>query len=113
MLAPALLLTLVGGYAEAALVRVIVTGGTQEFTPQQATIKVGDKVVWINQDHEIHSLVSSGLPSRQTASGPEHLLINEVIPPGSSYTHIFAEAGTYDYFCAIHMQVWGVVIAEE
>lgn len=99
--------------AEAGVARVVVKDGPQEFTPQQATIKVGDRVVWVNQDHEIHSLVSSGPSSRRAADGPEHLLFNTSVPPGSSYAHTFAEAGTYEYFCAIHAQVWGVVIAEE
>lgn len=114
-MAATILLTALSAHdsAEAAVARVVVTGGLQEFTPQLATIKVGDRVVWINQNHEVHSLVSSGPSSRRTADGPQHLLFNTSIPPGSSYSHTFVETGTYEYFCAIHAQVWGVVVVEE
>lgn len=98
--------------AEAGLAKVIVNTGVQEFTPQRVTIQVGDRVTWVNRDHDTHSLVSAGSASRRSGVAPEALLINTTLPPGASYTHTFVESGTYYYFCANHTQVWGIVVAE-
>lgn len=102
-----------GADAEAETTKVLVTTGAHEFSPQTLTIRVGDRVTWINQDHNAHSLVSAGSTSRHTAQGPEALFINATLLPGSRYTHAFTVGGTYYYFCADHMQVWGVVEAKE
>lgn len=99
--------------AMAETTKILVATGAHEFSPQTVTIKVGDKVTWINQDQNAHSLVSAGEASRHTAQGPEALFINATLPPGSSYTRAFPVGGTYYYFCADHMQVWGVVVAKE
>ena len=99
--------------AQAATLNVLVKAGVDEFTPQRLTIRAGDKVTWVNQDTVLHSLVSAGLVSRQSTAAPDEPFINTALPSGASYTQVFAQAGTYHYFCANHMQVWGVVVAEE
>ncbi|MEW6683508.1 MAG: cupredoxin domain-containing protein [Nitrospirota bacterium] len=99
--------------ARAATLKVLVKAGVEEFTPQRLTIRAGDKVTWVNQDDELHSLVSAGLVSRQSTTEPSEPFINTPLPSGASYTQVFTQPGTYHYFCANHMQVWGVVVAEE
>lgn len=99
--------------AEAKMVRVVVRAGAQEFTPHRVTIRPGDQVIWVNADLETHSVVSAGSESQQAANGPDDPLINASLPPGANYGHVFQEIGTYDYFCANHMQAWGVVVSEE
>jgi plastocyanin len=98
---------------QAATLNVLVKAGADEFTPQRVTIRAGDRVTWVNQDNVLHSLVSAGLISRQSTAAPDEPFINTVLPSGASYTQVFTQAGTYHYFCANHMQVWGIVVAEE
>lgn len=104
-----------GGIADAqgATLTVLVTSSSEEFSPQRVVIRAGDRVTWVNQDDQLHSLVSAGLASRQSAARPDEPFINTMLPRGSSFTQTFAQAGTYHYFCANHMQVWGVVVADE
>ena len=39
--------------------------------------------------------------------------MNAVLHPGTSYSYVFSEPGTYQYFCAGHMQMWGTIIVKE
>jgi plastocyanin len=111
------LLVLIGvgaiGAAEGATIKIVVKQGAQEFTPQQITIKVGDGVRWVNEDQTEHTLISATPSSRQAAVDAEDLFINTLLDPGFNYTYTFGEAGTYYYFCASHMQMWGVVVVEK
>jgi len=82
------------------------------FTPQEITIKAGDRVIWVNEDREDHSVMSSGPVLEKTTVGAESLVIDTLLHPGASYAHSFHEPGTYSYFCAGHMQMWGAVTVE-
>jgi len=99
--------------ADAADFKVVVKQGTKAFMPQEMKIKLGDQVRWINEGEEEHFLTSAGPSSRQVVSGTENLEIHKRLPPSESYSHSFAQAETYYYFCAIHMQMWGIVIVEK
>lgn len=99
--------------AQAAALKVVIQAGAEEFRPQRLTIRTGDEVTWVNQDQVPHSLVSGSLASRQSTTTPDEPFMNTVLPSGASYTQVFTQAGTYHYFCANHMQVWGVVVADE
>ncbi len=100
--------------AEATTFKVIVRSGAQEFLPQQMTIAVGDTVSWMNEDQNAHFLISSGSASQRVAGERTgNLAINALLHPAARYSHTFEEAGTYYYFCANHMQMWGMVIVEQ
>lgn len=93
--------------------KVAVKPGAKAFTPQVLKIKLGDKVIWVNQSNEEHFLTSAGPTSRHEVSGTESLEIHKLLQPGESYSHNFTQVDTYYYFCAIHMQMWGTVIVEK
>lgn len=93
------------------MVRIVVRTGAQEFIPQRITIRPDDQVTWVNADQDTHSVISAGAGSQLTGTGSETPLINANLPPGASYTFAFHEAGSYYYFCANHMQAWGIVVA--
>jgi plastocyanin len=99
--------------ADAADFNVVVKPGTTMFTPQEITIKAGDRVIWVNEDREDHSVMSSGPVLEKTTVGVERLVIDTLLHPGASYTHSFHEPGTYPYFCAGHVQMWGAVTVEQ
>jgi plastocyanin len=99
--------------SEAADYKVVVKLGSKAFTPQEMKIKLGDKVIWMNESEEEHFLTSAGPLSKQMVRGTEELEIHKLLKPREGYTHSFAKADTYYYFCAIHLQMWGIVIVEE
>lgn len=72
------------------------------FSPKTITIKVGDTVVWTNQDSVSHTVTSY--------SGSE--LDSGGMSNGEAYSHTFTGKGTFNYYCAIHSTMKGKVIVE-
>jgi plastocyanin len=63
------------------------------FAPATATVAVGTKVTWVNEDTVPHTVT--------TTSGPASF-DNGQVAPGASFSAIFETAGTYSYYCADH-----------
>lgn len=66
------------------------------FVPNVVHVRVGQPVVWTNEDQVVHT-VTSGKTSdtnRWKSSDP--------LPQGASFTVVLAKPGTYDYFCKPH-----------
>jgi hypothetical protein len=63
------------------------------FTPGTITVPPGTKVTWTNMDSVPHTVTSSG------SGGP---LNSPLIQPNASWSHTFATAGTYHYYCSVH-----------
>lgn len=70
-----------------------------KFMPQSLTIKVGDTVMWTNDDQTSHTV------SFEEVESPE--LFRQ-----DTWSHTFTKAGTYHYVCGIHGSMSGVVIVE-
>ena len=69
------------------------------YVPASVTVTAGTTVRFVNDDNEAHTVTandksfdSGGLDSRDT------------------WTHRFASAGTFAYFCAIHPYMHGTVV---
>ncbi len=84
----------------------------QAFSPQVMTVRVGDRVTWMNHDTLEHFLTSSGPVSRNVATQVGDLEFHQRMIPGSDYAHSFKGPGVYGYFCAIHMGMWGTIVVE-
>ena len=80
------------------------------YIPHMVTIDVGGEVMWNNIDAMAHT-VTAGTPTEGLS---EHF-DSGLVAPGAMYSHTFAEAGTYDYFCMVHPWMTGTVMvsAEE
>ena len=80
------------------------------FIPSIVTIDVGGEVTWENNDTAAHT-TTAGSPQ----DGPSGAFDSSLIMAGSSFSHTFDSAGTYDYFCMVHPWMVGSVIvsAEE
>ncbi len=80
------------------------------FIPSTVTIDVGGEVIWENNDNAAHTS-TAGSP----VDGPSDVFDSSLIMAGSSFSHTFDEAGTFDYFCMVHPWMIGTVIvsAEE
>ncbi len=68
------------------------------FSPTPVTINVGDTVIWTNHGSVDH-----------TSTSDTGLWDSGYIAPGGTYSFTFSSAGTYDYHCAIHTYMHGVV----
>lgn len=70
-----------------------------KYIPQNITIKVGQTVMWANNDTVLHDVVGSGIES-------------DYLQKGEKFTYTFEEEGTYPYICTIHPWMEGEVIVE-
>ena len=70
------------------------------FTPAALTIKSGDKVTWKNGDDIPHNVVSSDRSAFRS----------KVMDSGQEFSFTFTAAGSFEYFCALHPHMKGVVI---
>jgi len=86
----------------AAAEEVAVTIQNFAYTPAEVTIPVGGTVTWTNQDPVPHT--ATGFEGADFQSG--------TLNQGESFSHTFAEAGTYQYRCEFHAGMLGTVIVE-
>lgn len=77
-------------------------------TPASIQVKKGQSVVWTNEDVVPHMLVLNNEGERvQNADSPEQLNQDE------SYSYVFSEAGTFNYYDATNPgRLKGVVVVE-
>jgi len=75
------------------------------FIPSPVTINVGGIVTWENNDTAAHTATGGS-----ATEGPSGVFDSSLIMAGSSFSHTFDSAGTYDYFCMVHPWMEGVVI---
>ena len=80
------------------------------FIPSTVTIDVGGEVIWENNDTAAHTITSG-----TAVDGPDGHWDSSLVMAGSTFSHMFDEAGTFDYFCMVHPWMAGsvVVSAEE
>ena len=72
------------------------------YDPSVVTIKAGMTVVWVNEDYETHTLVSSegNDPCQQIERSPEVRLIDAgQLPPRREYRKTFTKPGEYPFTC--------------
>jgi plastocyanin len=68
------------------------------YTPGTMKARVGQKVVWSNQDGAPHTVTANNLTWGRN------------IAPGSTYVRAFDRPGTFPYHCAIHPNMRGTVV---
>ena len=78
------------------------------FIPSPVTIPVGGTVTWENNDTAAHTSTAGS-----AVDGPSGVFDSSLIMAGSSFSHTFDSAGTYDYFCMVHPWMSGTVIVED
>jgi len=57
----------------------------------EVTVPQGTKVTWVNRDDVPHTVVEKTKVFRSAA-----------LDTGDSYSHVFDQPGTYEYYCSIH-----------
>ncbi|MBI4188690.1 MAG: cupredoxin domain-containing protein [Chloroflexi bacterium] len=66
------------------------------FTPREVSIKVGDRVTWVNDDIEPHTATTEAWDSG-------------AINPGQNYSRTFDTPGTFKITCQFHPDMIGQV----
>lgn len=72
-----------------------------KFVPADLTVKVGDTVVWTNEDSAPHTVESS-----------DKTLKSDELSKGDKYQHTFTKTGVTDYICGIHPSMQGSVTVQ-
>ncbi len=72
-------------------------------TPATITVSPGTSVKWLNRDDIPHTVTDAADP-RAFKSPP--------LDTGDSFTHVFAQAGEYHYFCSLHPHMQGTVVVK-
>jgi plastocyanin len=70
-----------------------------KFNPGSVTIKAGGKVTWTNDDSVGHDVTADDFESGSPGG----------IDGGSTFSHTFKKAGTYNYVCSVHPGMKGSV----
>ena len=78
------------------------------FIPSTVTIDIGGTVTWENNDTAAHTATGGS-----ATEGPSGVFDSSLIMAGSSFSHTFEDAGSYDYFCMVHPWMSGLVIVED
>ena len=71
------------------------------FVPATVQIKPGEGVQWVNDDGDAHTVDSD---TKLFSSGG--------LDTNERWTHVFKDAGSFTYFCALHPFMKGVVIVK-
>jgi plastocyanin len=69
---------------------------TFQFRDAMIEVPIGTEVVWSNRDAIEHT-VTSGAPD--SANG---VFAGRMADSGATFSHVFDQVGTYDYFCDRH-----------
>lgn len=69
------------------------------FAPATLTVTAGTTVTWTNRDEEPHTVAASDGSFHSPGMGT-----------GATFTHTFADPGTFDYVCSIHPMMHGTVV---
>jgi plastocyanin len=73
------------------------------FEPAAVTISRGASVTWTNTSGNNHT-VTGGTPEQPSNK------FNRALEPKATFTVKFDDAGTFAYFCSIHMTMRGTVV---
>lgn len=62
-----------------------------KFNPTPVKIHSGDRVTFVNDDEEAHTVTSN-----------DKSFDSEGLDGGTTWQHVFTKPGTYNYFCELH-----------
>ena len=76
---------------------------TDAYQPNPAQVSVGGTLTWTNDDSQPHTATSG-----ENAT-PDQTFDSGIMAPAATFSHTFAEAGEYPYFCLLHPNMVGTV----
>jgi len=90
------LLSSAGTSADITIPRGAGTPGSTGYLPSNFTTTAGKTVTWANKDSTTHTVTST-----------TGLFDSGILNPGQTYSHAFAQAGVYGYYCTLHSWMKG------
>ncbi len=75
------------------------------YSPDPVMIGIGTKVTFKNSDETAHTVTSAD-------GGDKPAFDSGDMPQNATWSHVFAKAGTYKYFCRYHTYMKGTVIVK-
>ena len=78
------------------------------FLPYESVIRVGEKVIWTNDD-----IVAHMIASEPYGDIPNDVFYSGLFLPGTTFTHTYEEAGVFPYFCTVHPWMKGTIVVEK
>lgn len=87
--------------AQARLLPSVLTIRVKNFTfhPRQVKIRSGDRITFVNDDEEAHTVTSD-----------DKSFDSEGIDGGGIWQHRFVKSGTYNYFCELHPYMKATIV---
>jgi plastocyanin len=98
-----------GSDVKASMVKGASTLTDKAFSPNPVNVKVGQKVIWTNDDSVQHT-VTSGTPGSPDSGKEFDSGLTKLINKGETFEHTFTKAGTFPYYCQLHPTMVGKVI---
>ena len=71
------------------------------FEPAEIEVPTGTTVTWTNEGAVIHTT---------TDKARDKAWDSKVMETGDTFSYTFTEAGTYEYWCALHPNMLGTVV---
>jgi plastocyanin len=86
---------------EPALLPAVATVHIKDFkySPTPLTVRVGDRVTFVNDDDEAHTVTST-----------DKSFDSEGLDGAGTWQHVFAKAGTFKYFCELHPYMKATIV---
>lgn len=78
------------------------------YLPSSLEIRVGDTVVWSNDDTAAHTVTSGTL-----TDGIDGVFDSGLFMSGNTFEFTFDESGVYPYFCMVHPWMIGEIVASD
>jgi plastocyanin len=88
--------SLAGRAAAAGTVTIEISN--YNFIPSEVTVAPGTRVVWVNHDEMVHSIVST-----------DHLFGSQGMDTDDEYSFVFEKEGDYGYLCSLHPYMTGSI----
>jgi len=85
------------GGTRASSVHQVTIPGEDRFTPFALTIRTGDRVRWVNNDSDDHTVVSD-----DAFNTTGHRGLDQPLPAGGSFVLRFRHPGMFVYYCRFH-----------
>lgn len=90
----------IGRSAESGKVVAVAIRGFK-FVPAEVNIKVGETIVWTNEDSAPHTVESS-----------DGILKSDELSKGDTFSYTFTKPGKHEYICGIHPYMKGSVTVQ-
>jgi nitrite reductase (NO-forming) len=91
-----------------SIVKGAATLANKAFSPDHVKIKIGNTVIWTNNDNNIHT-VTSGIANTPNVGEAFDSGLTSLISPSKTYSHKFTNAGQFTYFCRLHPTMVGEI----